>query len=729
MTLNQCKIAYPLELFSLFHAFCTLVLIFSVYALTYYYPSSQLSWLVLSSVLISQTGLLSETKQSALWQILFYPCLGLLAGLTVFALSLCATHFLYASLLVIVLTGITGYWAWRDRQFFGAAFVIQVLGIITAFFPSDLEMAKQRFFLILLGSILVLLIRSPYRLLYLCWKFFFARVRYFQKLKYIYQLIFYTSGPAANLWGQELEESHFQLAWSDCLTAMQELKNIISVHLEEGASAPPRRAQRASFTVSLDHIWDLSLSLGSLRYRLTEEAVFRMAQAEMRGLSEALMQVLNQLSYSKQPGQTLSLTGLQKAIQEFEELYQSMLQTVAKEPLVILLFIQDLYALKDALEKLSLNINHVHLEHGTNIDPVRPEEGASAPPQRASHNNPWKPTLRSVLAVSLALFINHYFLKTPHYWLPLTAAILAQTELAYPVYYSLRRLLWILFAFYLGIQLRPWLPELWQLPLMITAISTLTAYGYAYTSRRYLGLHFSLLLMIVLLLTFLMPLAIADTSTFFDILIGGALGVGTILLIWPDKPAVEFPKRVIPLLQACSDYMQALMSLVLREDQAETETQLTRQALEQRWANKEDYFPVWVYEAGFNPALKAGQYYFVVHLGQITEILFAMHHFARYEFPQDLLNPFVQSLYDCTQHSQELMTNIMSLLEGKKLAFSKTDFIGDIHSLEEHFRSAVPLSLELLDISRDYVYLAAFIRYLKDLRLQLLQLAATFRSP
>jgi hypothetical protein len=289
----------------------------------------------------------------------------------------------------------------------------------------------------------------------------------------------------------------------------------------------------------------------------------------------------------------------------------------------------------------------------------------------------------------------------------------------------MQRFFWIVILFFVGGQAGIWLHSGWGLPAVIIAVATLTAYDYAYHSRRYLGLHFSLLVLIVLLLTLLLPAPFLSPAYLLDILMGAAIGLISTLLIFPDQPDLEFPKRVTPLLRDLSAYLGSLVDLLLREPESEKAVERKRTTVEKRWANKDEAFPVWVFEAGFNPALKPGQYFFVVHLGRVTEILFAMHHFASHAFPEPLLKEFIPVIRDSAQRSQELLANLMVLLEGKKLTFSQTDFISDLPALDESFQDKIKLSLELLDISRDYVYLAAFIRYLKDLRLQLLHLAAT----
>jgi hypothetical protein len=336
-----------------------------------------------------------------------------------------------------------------------------------------------------------------------------------------------------------------------------------------------------------------------------------------------------------------------------------------------------------------------------------------------------KRALQNAGGIFLAMILSHYFSKTASFWMTGMAAILLQAELGAPLHQGLQRFFWAIILFFVGGQTGVLFHASAGLPYIVVGISTVSAYCYAFYSRRYLGLHFSLLVLIVSLLTLLLPPSFMSVDYLYDLLLGAALGLLSTLLIFPDKADVEFPKRVLPLLKESSDYLGALLDLMLRVPGSEVSALHKREAIERIWANRAAFLPVWVFETGFNPALKPGQYFFVVHLGQLTEILFALHHLARHEFPVDLLDSFSKTLRDSTGRSQELLANLCTLLAGKKLSFSETDFIADLPMLDESFQAQIKLSLELLDISRDYVYLAAFMRYLKDLRLQLLQLAET----
>ncbi len=324
---------------SFHHALCTLLITLLALISLHFLQTTQAFWLLFPCVLLSQAGLSAESSWRSPWQLFFYLICGLLAATLVFLVSLCAIQFLYTIPLLFFISLFASFCGWQNRQYFFAAFILILLPLLAAFSPASLNEALERSALIFLASFLVLSVRFFYFLYQRSHSLFDAKIIFFQKLKKLYRLIFYSSGSKRPLFSPELEESHFQIAWSDCLSALLTCKAKVT---------PAYRAH-------LDRIWDITLSLGSLRYRLTDFSVLRMSQDEIQALLKALLSIVDEeLISPPRESDNSPFEALQKAIQNFETLYQSMLQTVAKEPLVLLLFIQDLYALKEELEALTL---------------------------------------------------------------------------------------------------------------------------------------------------------------------------------------------------------------------------------------------------------------------------------------------------------------------------------------------------------------------------------------
>lgn len=322
------------------HALCTLIIALLAFSFLHYFGSSDASpWFLLSCLLFSQTGPSLEANWKTAWQAFSYLLYGFLAGSTVFLISLCAAQVFLTAFLLSVLGFIAGFLGWRNRRYFFTSFILTLLPLLAAFFPAQRNLAIERFYLILLSSFIVMISRFFYLLYQNAHADHFAKIAFFQKLKRLYWLIFYSSGSSRSFLRGELEESHFQIAWSDCLFSLRALK----------------KKTTSVYGAHLDCLWDLTISLGSIRYRLTDFSVLTMSQDEMEALLKALLAILDEIISSPEKSSKMTVfEALQTAIQKFEELYQSMLQTVAKEPLALLLFIQDLYALKETFEELCL---------------------------------------------------------------------------------------------------------------------------------------------------------------------------------------------------------------------------------------------------------------------------------------------------------------------------------------------------------------------------------------
>ncbi len=236
--------------------------------------------------------------------------------------------------------------------------------------------------------------------------------------------------------------------------------------------------------------------------------------------------------------------------------------------------------------------------------------------ERLFNSFPARRALRCAAAIFTALILTYYFSRTQSFWLPLVTLLLLQTELGFPLHQGLQRFFWILILFFIGGQAGIWLQFTWGLPVALCALVTLTAYDDASHSRRSPGLHFSLMMLIVLLLTLLLPLSSPNPAYLFDIFLGAILGLGATLIFFPDQPDQEFPKKIAPLMADLSGYLGSLVDLMLQEPQSGASVEKLRLAVLKRWANKEEDFPIRVFEAGFNPSLNPCPLFVGVHGGR-----------------------------------------------------------------------------------------------------------------
>lgn len=207
------------------------------------------------------------------------------------------------------------------------------------------------------------------------------------------------------------------------------------------------------------------------------------------------------------------------------------------------------------------------------------------------------------------------------------------------------------------------------------------------------------------------------------ILLGGLIGTITHFLVFPARLYIKFSQGVVPLLQDLIAYEEALSDyfLTLKNKNALMKVKFK---IEKSLVLQQSLYPSWVYDAGFNPGLRAGFRYFLIQLERITELFFAMDYYLMRGLDATLLEKIKQELVVTLQNNNELMRILIAKLNGNKEVMMTADYVGDIKILTEKIAQLVPSHLELLDISPDYISLSAFIQNIKDVRQTLLQLAA-----
>lgn len=98
----------------------------------------------------------------------------------------------------------------------------------------------------------------------------------------------------------------------------------------------------------IEKISEIIFSLHQLRYRVEDYTTFKLCKKELLAIANTSVSVLrarNTIQYDH------LLAAFYAAVQEFSGLYERTLQVVARNPIVFLFFIQDLYALHDILSR------------------------------------------------------------------------------------------------------------------------------------------------------------------------------------------------------------------------------------------------------------------------------------------------------------------------------------------------------------------------------------------
>lgn len=234
-------------------------------------------------------------------------------------------------------------------------------------------------------------------------------------------------------------------------------------------------------------------------------------------------------------------------------------------------------------------------------------------------------------------------------------------------------------------------------------------------------IRFILLLVIVLFFTAFSSSISEMHEHLYALGIGGVLGIAVNMLILPDRADVIFREALIPVLNAYANYFRAIVLLLFfnsasKASKAKIEVEKVLRDL-----------PVWVFATGFDVSMQKGHRYFLIKISEVGEILFAMHHLARFSYEKPLLLKIQKPFLRCTKKVETFFWGIIDVLALKKNPKPIEDFSNDIRKIEKNFKKVVSLSPELMDVEKEYVYLIEFIYTLKELHDILLKLAMALR--
>jgi hypothetical protein len=111
----------------------------------------------------------------------------------------------------------------------------------------------------------------------------------------------------------------------------------------------------------IEQIYEIILALGLVLYRVHDHSTFEVAGKEFSALEIAITTALQLLAANLRTGKYGEILGqeLPEAIRDMEEVNRNALQVVAADPLVFMLFIQDLTTLDSRLVQLATAIAEV----------------------------------------------------------------------------------------------------------------------------------------------------------------------------------------------------------------------------------------------------------------------------------------------------------------------------------------------------------------------------------
>lgn len=278
---------------------------------------------------------------------------------------------------------------------------------------------------------------------------------------------------------------------------------------------------------------------------------------------------------------------------------------------------------------------------------------------------------RLLLALTLAFIINYFYSMAHGFWLPLATLVVMLTVTGS--------------AFYQGVK------------------------------------HFLYCILFVIIYSWITHSMQAFSWRISDVAIGAVIGISINVLVFHDLVDVEFRHRMIPIIKSYAEYFSALVKLLLQIEPNHIEE--ARIIVEKKLIA----LPAWVYETGFDMTLQKGHRYFTMKVTELYELLMAMQHVARYRYDPVLLDSIREPLLQCLVRVEQFFFALLTVLDLRKLTEGVVDFADEVEELEKQFRKTVPLTIDVIDVSKDYVYLAEFIYHLRDFRDAMLKLAQTLR--
>lgn len=327
------------------------------------------------------------------------------------------------------------------------------------------------------------------------------------------------------------------------------------------------------------------------------------------------------------------------------------------------------------------------------------------------------------LAVLTAVIVNHYAGFDQGGWLVLTTFLCCQTTRGTP----LRQGIIFGFTIVLAVMLVACLSfmQLTILVYLVVAIVFVASAYFVFISRPLTKkevFHF-LLFAFVLAIATLAP--IRNQTSISDYLLsigtGAVIGIAFNQFFFSIRLDSSFFQGVMPLLKALKQYSVTLTNNLRGEADIDL-LEAQKLQIEKSMSIKYSLYPNWVYETGFNPGLRAGWRYFLIHLEQATELYFSLDFLAHRRTDLSLLSEFISV---AMQKNEELLGILIQYVESQQNIKVESDFTSDMTALEDALRRVVPNQIELLDISPDYIALTSLVRDLRDLRGILLQLVMT----
>jgi len=309
-----------------------------------YFHLVHLAWLFLVTLFIVQLHL------NARWtlNLLLMLSMGLLITLHVCLARSLTPHFVGLALYLSFTTGFSFYIGLNKPTYFASLFLVNLFGIVSCGTTGNvLEIAHA----LLFGTAVAIFIRLVCYPQSIAARLSQTLTEFLQSLDQIQQKIFLIYSQRDYLLQHLRYEKKLHQQREVIFGVMEHFRYFIKQLKAE------KQERWLHYLTHLENLFELIIALGNLRYRIKDHSTFEVGEKEFKGISTALSEILLRLSQfaSQKKGCPLDLTALVAQTHSFEELNQAALQMLVPDPVVFLIFIQNLRAITQELTYLAMN--------------------------------------------------------------------------------------------------------------------------------------------------------------------------------------------------------------------------------------------------------------------------------------------------------------------------------------------------------------------------------------
>lgn len=324
---------------------CTLIVAALALGVASYLQVGEGYWIVLSALL----GFAFCTHFVFRYEAAAFVSIALIGASCVFIASVLAKQVFLLALFFMLTTWLTVYIGLMYANVWGLGFAVNLLAILAAGVVVDHMATVQRFWCVLLGFLLAFIVQ-----------YIFIRVRSQAVMRLmlansLYRLAQLSRAIFSCYLSHNYVEEHFNhekklhIKRGRYLYDIEHARQLLSRFKGE-------QHEKFSRLIGLiERSYEMLQAINLLLYRVDDHSTFAVADKELLAISSSVVSEFDLLAEQLQNKDMVSgrSTLLHENIYEMEEINRSALQVVAKEPLVFMIFIQDMLGLDKLMTKLS----------------------------------------------------------------------------------------------------------------------------------------------------------------------------------------------------------------------------------------------------------------------------------------------------------------------------------------------------------------------------------------